>query len=561
MNPITTTPWRSETARAEIDAQAEILLREFAERTILTLIAFGLCTIYVEGWLIALLATINIGTDMLNHVIMRDARRRHAPFYYRVQLVLFAVSEAGFAAAAGLVWLVDDPYSKALAVGLVMTALLHLTVMRAIHLPTGLTGLAMVAITVAVFNTIYWMDKGQPVGLALSATSAFCALAYAFIAMLSNHRLHRAMREEEERASRADQAKSRFLAVLSHELRTPLNSVLGMAHTAWGEAEEPALRDKLGVLVASAGDLATLLDDATDMSAIEDGRLRLRDRPVDLLAELEAAIGPFRPQAARQRSTLGFRADPALPRHLNLDPQRLRQCLVNLLGNALKHAGEGPVEVTAGPARGGFEVIVADHGPGISPIEAEQVFEPFRRGRTGAQGSGLGLTICRALARQMGGDVKLLPPDGRTGARFRLWLPCRPADETAPAPPTGLPDIPGRTILIVDDIGTNRLVAGMHLRPSRARVLEAESGARALDILTEDQVDLVLLDLNMPGMDGAETVARIRALGGRHARVPVVAMTADATLADGTALGMDGLIVKPLDPGRLAAELWRHFPD
>jgi signal transduction histidine kinase len=544
----------------EIAWQAEILGREFPERVGLTFLGYALCMIYLPPLWVACLAAVNIGSEVINHHLSRNARLRLTRFGYRAQLALIAAAELAFTAAAGLVWMQDHPFAKAFAVGMTMSTLLHLSAVRSIHLPIGLTGLAAVALTVMTVNTIYWIGEGNPIGLTLSAASAFCVLAYTFIAMLSNNRLHRAMRAQEARATRADAAKSRFLAVLSHEMRTPLNAVLGMGHAALAETMAPLERERMAHLVAAARDLATILDDATDMSAIVDGRFRLRERPVDPRAELAATVCLFRQAAARQRSTLVLEIAEDLPRLLTLDPQRLRQCLGNLLANALKHAGEGEVRITATAAAGtGFTVEVADSGPGLSADEAEFVFEPFRRGRTGAQGTGLGLTICRALARQMGGDVTLVPtPEGGRGARFRLWLPALPAaDAAAPAPAAAAANLRGRTVLVVDDIATNRLVAAMYLRPSEARVLEAGSGQMALEVLAEEAVDLVLLDLNMPGMDGVETLAAIRAPGGRNARVPVVAMTADATVAE--LPQMDGVLVKPLDPERLQAELARHL--
>lgn len=559
---------------AEILWQAEILGREFPERIGLTFMAFALCLIYLPPGLVAVLAVVNICAETASHRLslaglsgaakLADGPQQKALDLgpYGLQLALVATAELAFASAAGLVWMHDAPYSKALAVGMIMSALLHLSAVRSIHLPTGLCGLAAVALAVIVFNTLYWIGQENPLGLALAAVAAFCGLAYTFIAMLSNNRLHRAMRAQEARAIRADAAKSRFLAVLSHEMRTPLNAVLGMGHAAWAEATDSQQRDKLAHLVGAARDLATILDDATDMSAIADGRLGLRARPVDPQAELSAAVALFRQNAARQRSALMLTIADGLPPLVRLDPQRFRQCLANLLANALKHGGGGSVRVSLTPDSPGFAVEVADSGPGITEAEAELVFEPFRRGRAGAQGSGLGLTICRALARQMGGDVTLVPtPTGEAGARFRLWLPTGLVDGRDDLALPGTPgagDLRGRTVLVVDDIATNRLVAAMHLRPSQARVLEAENGPMALEVLDEDTVDLVLLDLNMPGMDGVETLAAIRAMGGRNARVPVVAMTADATVAD--LPQMDGVLVKPIDPEQLLAELARHLP-
>jgi signal transduction histidine kinase len=545
----------------EIAWQAEILGREFPERVGLTLLGYALCMIYLPPLWVACLAAVNIGSEVANHRLSRNAQLRLTRLGYRAQLALIAAAELAFTTAAGLVWMQDHPFAKAFAVGMTMSTLLHLSAVRSIHLPIGLTGLAAVALTVMTVNTVYWIGEGNPIGLTLSAASAFCVLAYTFIAMLSNNRLHRAMRAQEARATRADAAKSRFLAVLSHEMRTPLNAVLGMGHAALAEATAPQERERMAHLVGAARDLATILDDATDMSAIVDGRFQLRERPVDPRAELAATVCLFRQAAARQRSTLVLDIAEDVPRLLTLDPQRLRQCLANLLANALKHAGEGEVRITATAAAGsGFAVEVADSGPGLSEAEAEIVFEPFRRGRSGAQGTGLGLTICRALARQMGGDVTLVPtPEGARGARFRLWLPALPATDAADkqAPAAGAANLRGRTVLVVDDIATNRLVAAMYLRPCEARVLEAGSGQMALEVLAEEAVDLVLLDLNMPGMDGVETLAAIRAPGGRNARVPVVAMTADATVAE--LPQMDGVLVKPLDPERLQAELARHL--
>ncbi|WP_225028433.1 hybrid sensor histidine kinase/response regulator [Xinfangfangia pollutisoli] len=553
---------------AEIAWQGDILAREFPERIGLICLAFALCTIYLDPLPALLLGAVNVIAEYLNLRITQDANRRISRRGYYAQLILSFTTETAYISAAGLVWIEDDPYSKAFAVGMVMSALLHLSSVRSIHLPIGLAGLAAVALGVAAFDTYYWVQQDSPLGLALSATAAFCAMAYTFIAMLSNNRLHRAMRVQEMRASRADAAKARFLAVLSHEMRTPLNAVLGLGHVAWTEAEDPTQRETLGQLVGAARDLATIVDDATDMSAIADGRFRLRERQVDPAAELGAAIEPFRLQAERQGSSLRLDLRQPLPSPVLLDPQRFRQCLANLVANALKHAGAGPIRVEAAPIAEGFEVIVADSGPGIAAAEADLVFEPFRRGRTGTQGSGLGLTICRALARQMGGDVTLVPtPQGQQGARFRLWLPARAvlgladlAPRTAEAPGATAdlpPDLRGRTVLIVDDIATNRLVAAMHLRPTHARVIEADSGAQALEVLTREQVDLILLDLNMPGMDGVETVAAIRALRGRNARVPVVAMTADATAND--LQRMNGVLVKPLNPAGMLAEIRRHL--
>lgn len=561
----------------ELDRQAEIVNREFVERMVLNLLSYSLCLVYLHWAVAAVLAAVNLGAEAHSYRISRDVARRRSEAGRRATLLCMVAMEAAFTAAASLVWMVDDPYAKAFAVGMIMVTLLHLTSVRSIHLPYGLAGLAAVAFVAGTANLWFWLGSDNLVGLAVSSACMLGALSYTLTAMLSNNGVHRAMRQEQARASRADAAKSRFLAVLSHEIRTPLNTVLGLARVVdddLGQTPAPPgapdgttrnlCRSRMALLTRAARDMDAILSDASDMSAIADGRFALRERPVDLLAEIEAVLVPFADQAREAGSCLVFAPDADLARHVRLDPQRLRQCVTNLVSNALKHAGRGKVNVTAESRSGLIEITVADTGPGILPEEREQIFEPFRRGRTKGAGSGLGLAIARSLARQMGGDVRLVPVG--PGATFRLTLPCLrvAATEVEPPPSTVLPALPGRVALVVDDTATNRMVAAMLLRPTGMQVIEADGGLQALAALKAGQVDIVFLDLNMPGMDGHETLARIRGLPGPSAGVPVVAMTADMiALSDKGATrpvpGMDGVLLKPVEVEALAAELNRHF--
>ncbi len=561
----------------ELDRQAEIVNREFVERMILNLLSYALCLVYLPATVAAALAIVNLGSEAHSYRISRDVAWRRSEEGRRATLLCIVMMEAAFTLAASLVWMVDDPYAKAFAVGMIMTTLLHLTSVRSIHLPYGLAGLGSVAFVAGTANLWFWLGTGNLVGLAVSSTCMLGALSYTLTAMLSNNGVHRAMRQEQARASRADAAKSRFLAVLSHEIRTPLNTILGLARVVEDDlGPSPAVSDgpfaalretcrkRIALLTRAARDMDAILADASDMSAIADGRLALRERPVDLLAELEAVLVPFAEQAGDAGSALVFAPDAALSRHVRIDPQRLRQCVTNLVSNALKHAGAGRVTVSAATRSGLIEITVADTGPGILPEEREQIFEPFRQGSTKGAGSGLGLAIARSLARQMGGDVRLVPVG--PGATFRLTLPCRPvaAAEVEPPPSTVLPALPGRVALVVDDTATNRMVAAMLLRPTGMTVIEAEGGPQALAALAAGPVDIVFLDLNMPGMDGHETLTRIRDLPGPAAAVPVVAMTADmiALAAKGATRpvsGMDGVLLKPVEVEALATELNRHF--
>jgi two-component system, sensor histidine kinase len=231
-----------------------------------------------------------------------------------------------------------------------------------------------------------------------------------------------------------------------------------------------------------------------------------------------------------------------------IDGQRVRQCLGNLIGNALKHSSRGPVTVTVRYHRGRLQIDVADQGKGIPAALQERVFEPFFRGAGETPGVGLGLAISRAVARQMGGDLVLMP--AAQGTTFRLTIPAPEAEATQDA--RGLSDFRDRVILVVDDIATNRLVAAQLLLAAGARPVEAASGPEALARLEQGGIDAVLLDLMMPGMDGQETLFRIREAHGR--RIPVVAMTADVLSIrrdDTLRERLDGFLPKPILPETL----------
>ncbi|HSF64402.1 MAG TPA: ATP-binding protein, partial [Paracoccaceae bacterium] len=457
---------------------------------------------------------------------------------------------------------------------------------RAIHLPLGVLGMSAIVTVAAASNTAYWMTQGS---LAEWAFSSFCILlgvGYFVGAMRSNHRLHRETAEGRQLAQEADAAKGRFLAQMSHELRTPLNAILGMGRAERAAAADPGTRDRMDILVHSAEGLGTLLDDVLDMSAVEAGRLPIRPRPASPAQEIAATAALWRPAITAAGQTLTIEIDPALAPPALIDAQRLRQCLSNLLSNAARHAGPTSVALRArriiphADADPVLRVEVADGGAGLDPALRDRLFQPFERGlgpqangEAGA-GSGLGLSISRGLARQMGGELRLFPATpGVPGLCFVLTLPLPPAaslpapapvpgargagDAPPPGPPTPAPT-DGLSVLVVDDIATNRLVAATYLRMLGARPVEAATGPEALVLAAAGGIDLVLLDMNMPVMDGAATFRALRALPGPASRLPVVAMTADAMEGHRDrymALGLDGYVPKPVSPQVLAAEL------
>ncbi|WP_431300386.1 response regulator [Tabrizicola sp. BL-A-41-H6] len=546
--------------REELRRQSEILDREKWQRICLTLFAFGLCGIYVDPVLLAGLACVYGACEYANLRMLRGLDPLSQPGLYRATLLLVVVVEGSLAIAGGLVWQSQDQYAGPLAVGIVMSTALHLATVRSVHLPYGLAGLATLAATSFAANVMHWLPEGSLPGFCISTAGIVGGLGYAYVAMLSNHQLHRATADGQAAARAADDAKSRFLAEMSHELRTPLNAIIGLGQIEAGAATNPASRTRLDTLVASARGLAVVLDDVLDLSAITDGRLVLRPRPVDVRAELQSVVATFSHQTTALNLSLDLDFDRDMPARLVLDPQRLRQCLINLVSNAIKHVTKGGIRLSARVDGHLLQIDVADTGPGIPAALREAVFEPFRKLSPTSPGTGLGLAISRSLARQMHGDLILLPT--ARGATFRLTALALPAAEEATSRVVSPPDLAGRTILVVDDIATNRMVATIALQRLSARVIEADGGRQALDVLARDRVDLVLLDMNMPDLDGFATFRAIRTMQGASARVPVVAMTADAMPAQKAmieAQGLDGYLPKPLSLDDLHRELFRHL--
>lgn len=544
----------------ELGRQHRILAHNAILRLALKWFGFALCTIYLDPLLIFALGMIDTVAELGSVRLMAGLDPEGNPKTYLATLLCVVLMDGSFTLAAGLIWQIDDPYARVFSVGMVMLTLLQLITIRSIHLPYGLMGLATVTLAVLTANTIYWVAITGWTGLAISTAATIATIAYSIIAMRTNHDLHRRAAEGEAQARAADAAKGRFLAQMSHELRTPLNAIIGLGQIELAACQSPTSRTHLQALVASASGLAVVLDDVLDLSSITDGRVTVRPRIVDIRAELAIIVATFEHQAKALCISLALDCAADLPAFALLDSQRMRQCLINLLSNALKHTTHGSIRVISSYAADWLTIDVTDSGPGIPEPLREAIFEPFRKGNIATPGIGLGLAISRALARQMQGDLVLLKSS--SGAAFRLILNAPAAAGVAPFPSTALTRMEGRTVLIVDDIATNRLVAASFLRASGARVIEAEGGTSALQIMAHETADLVLLDMNMPDLDGLATFRCMRSLGGTSSRAIIIAMTADvlpAQLAKIAVEGLDGCLTKPLSQEDLNAVLHHHF--
>lgn len=370
------------------------------------------------------------------------------------------------------------------------------------------------------------------------------------------------LQRAKEVAESASQAKMQFLANMSHEIRTPLNSILGFAELLATEKLSEGERENfLDRVRANGTQLLHLIDDILDLSKFEAGRIPIHESEFSLRALIDDVVNSFSPQQKAKSLLVKVDFAPDTPRFIQTDAHRLRQILANLIGNAIKFSDRGEVSIRVRP---GVRVDILDTGVGISKEHQALLFQPFSQGDSSVArrfgGTGLGLVLSRRIAETMGGKLELAHSELGHGSHFWFEIPVKVVDQGAQKMESHAKAAPDRVlhkkrILCAEDSPDNAFLISHYIQSTGAEVDIANDGLEALEMLAKNSYDLVLMDMQMPRMDGLEATRRMRERGFRK---PIIALTAHALAAEAQRskqAGCDLHLTKPIDGQELVQTL------
>ncbi|MDP3399783.1 MAG: ATP-binding protein [Brevundimonas sp.] len=482
------------------------------------------------------------------------------------------VTTAAWAAAPLLAWFSGAPFGQPLALTLLVAGYVLVFAQLRSSPRQALVISSPYGVVALIIAISLW---GSPLFLPFLAVLPFTAAGLFVLVMMTMMReerirafqAHQAHLIEEleaarDKANAANDAKSNFLGIISHELRTPMNGVLGAAQLLSATRLENTQREYLSIIRNSGDNLLSLLNDILDMTKIEAGKMTFEVVDVSIEDLHRRVTGPFQAQAEAKGLMFEATYEGDIPATVRGDPLRVCQVIHNLLSNAVKFTDTGTVAYTVrgkrlADRRVAFEFAVTDSGTGIAPDDLERLFQPFTQVDASSTrrfgGTGLGLTISRRMANIMGGDITVHSELGK-GSTFTLAVEAEVVEWAAPKAveeiTAEVDDGRQMSVLIVEDHPVNRMILEAWMSSAGHVSTTAENGQLALDACAEQPFDLIIMDVNMPVMDGLTATRHIRDGAGINAETPIVVLSASARSEDhaaGLEAGADAYLNKPID--------------
>lgn len=541
----------------EISRQRQRLEEDLVSRQIGVALSCVLFFFFLPFWLVFFVYLVCIGTEIGQLRLMRAYEDMPLP---RIRIAFLACSALGLATyciPAAILWQMEMPLVRFIGTLSLVGALLNVSVVRSVYLPMGVLSCIPPAgaLILPPIHSMLLREDGVSSAIATSASVAL--IGYFLSALIQNHRAQSRLVEAVAESEAVSRAKSRFLATMSHEVRTPLNAILGHSQLLRERSGQNGPADHAAMIETAALALKTLIEDVIDLAQASEGEIHFQPVTAAIRRELEQVAATKLPVPSMQEPQITIKITEEVPEFGRFDPILLRKCLGHLCtvvasDQASTASPRLDMRCTLAPGRNDrLRLTVAGAPPESGAIDIGSVPDAAES---------LGLALAHEIAGVIGGSSSLLRgPDGSLIARIEfpfVMIPDPPA--------TGAETVYGRLrALVVDDIATNRLIVAQMLRSLRIEAIESDSGADALEWLKAERFDIVILDMNMPDMDGEATFHAIRTSEQDWAGLPVIALTADAVTyrrEHYIGLGLNGYVTKPVDKRLLWAEILSAAP-